>query len=205
MTDPNPFELIINRCVKCGIDMGENNPRQLCSKTWCSAIPKPEITVVLPTDKGLLPDTPTIEGHIPKAPDPKRDLSPSRSKPTDPTIDDGWKLWQSLSKNPPQPIEEIKMIFARHSIKEIKAWCFGTGHPILHQAAGQPRYVQADNVLLVAFEEPRLKVLFEDESYLDRYGFTVTRRLADNMKSLSVTRKKITDFFKIESLEYPFT
>jgi hypothetical protein len=22
-------------CTMCGIDMGENNPRQLCKKTWC--------------------------------------------------------------------------------------------------------------------------------------------------------------------------
>lgn len=25
-----------NRCVECGEDMGECNPRQLCSKTFCS-------------------------------------------------------------------------------------------------------------------------------------------------------------------------
>lgn len=26
----------INRCLECGIDMGEHNPRQLCGKTHCS-------------------------------------------------------------------------------------------------------------------------------------------------------------------------
>jgi hypothetical protein len=25
-----------NRCVECGVDMGYCNPRQLCSKTYCS-------------------------------------------------------------------------------------------------------------------------------------------------------------------------
>jgi len=25
-----------NRCVECGIDMGKDNPRQLCGKTTCS-------------------------------------------------------------------------------------------------------------------------------------------------------------------------
>jgi hypothetical protein len=25
----------INRCIKCGIDMGESNPRQYCGKTYC--------------------------------------------------------------------------------------------------------------------------------------------------------------------------
>jgi hypothetical protein len=25
-----------NRCVECGIDMGKDNPRQLCGKTKCS-------------------------------------------------------------------------------------------------------------------------------------------------------------------------
>ena len=24
-----------NRCVECGMDMGECNPRQLCNKTYC--------------------------------------------------------------------------------------------------------------------------------------------------------------------------
>jgi histone acetyltransferase (RNA polymerase elongator complex component) len=24
-----------NRCVQCGVDMGEMNPRQLCGKTYC--------------------------------------------------------------------------------------------------------------------------------------------------------------------------
>jgi len=27
-----------NRCVDCGIDMGKDNPRQLCGKTQCSSI-----------------------------------------------------------------------------------------------------------------------------------------------------------------------
>lgn len=31
----NSFELK-NRCVECGIDMGKDNPRQLCGKTKCS-------------------------------------------------------------------------------------------------------------------------------------------------------------------------
>ena len=26
----------INRCVVCGMDLGDCNPRQLCQKTWCS-------------------------------------------------------------------------------------------------------------------------------------------------------------------------
>jgi len=28
-----------NRCVVCGIDMGECNPRQYCCKTYCSSEP----------------------------------------------------------------------------------------------------------------------------------------------------------------------
>jgi hypothetical protein len=28
-------EMYVNRCVICGIDMGPNNPRQLCRKTYC--------------------------------------------------------------------------------------------------------------------------------------------------------------------------
>jgi hypothetical protein len=26
---------VINRCIVCGIDMGEDNPRQYCEKTYC--------------------------------------------------------------------------------------------------------------------------------------------------------------------------
>jgi hypothetical protein len=29
------FDLHVNRCVICGIDMGPENPRQLCRKTYC--------------------------------------------------------------------------------------------------------------------------------------------------------------------------
>ena len=28
----------VNRCVICGIDMGVNNPRQLCRKTYCENV-----------------------------------------------------------------------------------------------------------------------------------------------------------------------
>lgn len=31
----NPREYIRNLCVNCGIDMGVDNPRQLCYKTYC--------------------------------------------------------------------------------------------------------------------------------------------------------------------------
>jgi len=33
--DLEPLEEIQNRCIECGIDMGPNNPRQLCGKTRC--------------------------------------------------------------------------------------------------------------------------------------------------------------------------
>ena len=26
---------IVNRCVECNVDMGDENPRQLCGKTYC--------------------------------------------------------------------------------------------------------------------------------------------------------------------------
>jgi hypothetical protein len=28
-------EPVINRCIVCGVDMGEDNPRQYCEKTYC--------------------------------------------------------------------------------------------------------------------------------------------------------------------------
>ena len=31
----NPREDLRNLCVNCGIDMGEDNPRQLCCKSYC--------------------------------------------------------------------------------------------------------------------------------------------------------------------------
>ena len=33
--DVNPEHVWRNLCVNCGIDMGDNNPRQLCRKTYC--------------------------------------------------------------------------------------------------------------------------------------------------------------------------
>jgi hypothetical protein len=31
----NNIKSPLNRCLECGCDMGENNPRQLCGKTFC--------------------------------------------------------------------------------------------------------------------------------------------------------------------------
>ena len=31
----NSSSVIVNKCVGCGIDMGESNPRQYCYKTYC--------------------------------------------------------------------------------------------------------------------------------------------------------------------------
>ena len=28
---------MVNRCLECGIDMGECNPRQLCGKVYCDS------------------------------------------------------------------------------------------------------------------------------------------------------------------------
>jgi hypothetical protein len=28
-------DVIINKCLVCGVDMGECNPRQYCGKTYC--------------------------------------------------------------------------------------------------------------------------------------------------------------------------
>jgi len=33
--DDTGYDLLINRCLECGIDLGEDNPRQLCGKTYC--------------------------------------------------------------------------------------------------------------------------------------------------------------------------
>ena len=33
--DMDEEEPVINRCIVCGIDMGEDNPRQYCEKTYC--------------------------------------------------------------------------------------------------------------------------------------------------------------------------
>ncbi len=33
-----PPDVLINRCLGCGIDMGECNPRQYCRKSYCPAL-----------------------------------------------------------------------------------------------------------------------------------------------------------------------
>ena len=36
---PEPYETeYINRCIGCGDDMGYQNPRQLCRKTYCDQV-----------------------------------------------------------------------------------------------------------------------------------------------------------------------
>tara|TARA_B100000900_G_scaffold347778_1_gene313117 strand:- start:1283 stop:1480 length:198 start_codon:yes stop_codon:yes gene_type:complete len=34
-TEEKSDDVIKNLCTECGIDMGDNNPRQLCGKTYC--------------------------------------------------------------------------------------------------------------------------------------------------------------------------
>jgi hypothetical protein len=29
----------VNRCIECGVDMGQSNPRQYCAKTHCANAP----------------------------------------------------------------------------------------------------------------------------------------------------------------------
>lgn len=36
--DEDMEEPIKNLCVECGVDMGPNNPRQYCCKTYCDGI-----------------------------------------------------------------------------------------------------------------------------------------------------------------------
>lgn len=38
------MELYANRCVVCGIDIGDCNPRQLCCKTYCPMEINPDAT-----------------------------------------------------------------------------------------------------------------------------------------------------------------
>ncbi len=30
---------MVNRCIECGVDMGQSNPRQYCAKTHCANAP----------------------------------------------------------------------------------------------------------------------------------------------------------------------
>lgn len=34
-TENKEDDILVNRCLECGIDMGPQNPRQLCGKTRC--------------------------------------------------------------------------------------------------------------------------------------------------------------------------
>lgn len=35
----DPIDIIVNRCVCCGVDMGSTNPRQYCRKSYCENEP----------------------------------------------------------------------------------------------------------------------------------------------------------------------
>lgn len=54
-------EEVPNLCVSCGMDLGSENPRQYCRKTWCPV----EFNSVLgqDLDPDLLPDVPDVDSR----------------------------------------------------------------------------------------------------------------------------------------------
>lgn len=74
-------------------------------------------------------------------------------------------------------LEEIKELLNAHTVDEIKSWSSG-GHPMLHEACEQFLSQGAQLVLQAFFEDPRLKPLFTDRSYVDKHGAIATWRIA---------------------------
>lgn len=71
---------------------------------------------------------------------------------------------------------KIKTIFDFQSAEPVRQW--NNGHPLLHEAAEQSDTFQgAVNVLCAAFVDRRLRPLFTDLTYTDKYGACPARRL----------------------------
>ena len=49
-------ENVINRCLACNVNMGEQNPRQYCAKTYCREDPRPRYDVLVAEADELLVD-----------------------------------------------------------------------------------------------------------------------------------------------------
>lgn len=73
-------------------------------------------------------------------------------------------------------LEEIKEILNTHTAEEIMSWRSG-GHPVLHEACEQFTYGGAQLVLQAFFEDYRLKGLFTNHAYVDKYGGLASGRL----------------------------
>jgi hypothetical protein len=78
------------------------------------------------------------------------------------------------------------------------------GHPLLHEAAEQSRYLGANFVLLAAWKSEKWKPLFNSEDYLCKYGDRAWRRIRlQGPRDVHVSdpetnhiRQEIKDFFK---------
>lgn len=83
------------------------------------------------------------------------------------------------------------------------------GHPLLHEAAEQNRYLGANFVLLAAWKSEKWKPLFNSEDYLCKYGDRAWRRIRlQGPRDVHVSdpetnhiRQEIKDFFKPSSDE----
>jgi hypothetical protein len=101
-----------------------------------------------------------------EVPAPKKEVTPRQ------------RIWSTIFAKEVD-IEEVKTILGNMTIEQIKE-IGGGGHPLLHECAEQNGYLGADAILQVAFEDPRLIVLFNDIHYVDKYGGNVMFRMTRN-------------------------
>lgn len=85
------------------------------------------------------------------------------------------QLYQSIWGIHTLTQEATRTILKTHDLREIRGW-HRAGHPLLHEAA-ENCSIGAEMVLDCAFADVRLRSLFTDPTYVDKYGYTVLRRI----------------------------
>jgi len=98
--------------------------------------------------------------------------------------------------------EQAKQVLTAESLDTIKTWMLWET-PLLHEAASQDT-VGAQHILEAVFSDERLRSLLDDPSYVDKYGYTVVRRLSKFLsRSSSNIHKEIAVAYSVSPSNFP--
>lgn len=98
--------------------------------------------------------------------------------------------------------EQTRQVLTAESLDTIKTWTFW-GTPLLHEAASQDT-LGAQHILETVFRDERLRPLLDDPSYVDKYGYTVVRRLSKFLGQRSSNiHKEIATAYNVSPSNFP--
>jgi hypothetical protein len=114
-------------------------------------------------------------------------------------------IYESLFKGKRGPsFAKVKAVLDFVDIKKLRKWNWG-GHRLLHEAIEQSdSYKGAVTVLCVAWCDPRLRPLFTDKSYRDKYGACPARRLWNKKPAVGSVGFKILTMLWLENPRVPW-